>query len=238
MLCPKCNAKNDNENMFCEVCGVKFEPPVICPKCQAKNRSDYKFCYVCGSTLVVTDDSKQQPQNTQSTQAEQQVANAQLSTINSDTERNNEKIIPDKSLNTKLVFRQGNISCYEDHMIFGRYTVPYTDMSELEIIDNGVITHGGIKAYVLSTHQTLSLTANSPRSYSPVVNMINEKVRKAQQSRTVAVPKVKTDISELQSFVNSCSLSIESGEEKIFKIHGEEFSFSSDKDAYNKYCTE
>lgn len=137
--------------------------------------------------------------------------------------------------NSKLVYRQGNISCYEDHMIFGRYTVPYTDMSELEIIDNGVITHGGIKAYVLSTHQTLSLTANNPRGYSRVVGMINERVRKAQKSRTVAVPKVKTDISELQSFVKNCSLSIESGEEKIFKICGEDISFSSDKDAYNKY---
>ena len=137
--------------------------------------------------------------------------------------------------NSKLIFRQGNISCYEDHMVFGRYTVPYTDMSELEIVKNGVITHGGIKAYVLSTHQTLSLTANNPQGYSKVVDMINERVRKAQKSKAVAVPKLNVDISALQSFVNSCSLSIESGEERIFKIHGEEFSFSADKDAYNKY---
>lgn len=137
--------------------------------------------------------------------------------------------------NSKLIYRQGNISCYEDYMVFGRYTVPYTDMSELAIRNNGVIKHGGIEGYVLSTHQTLFLAANNPRGYAPVVDMINERVRKAQESRAVAAPKVNVDISALQSFVNSCSLSIESGEERIFKIHGQEFSFSSDKDAYNKY---
>lgn len=137
--------------------------------------------------------------------------------------------------NSRLIYRQGNIFCYEDHMVFGRYTVPYTDMAELEIIDNGVITHGGIKAYVLSTHQTLSLTANNPRGYSPVVEKINERVRKAQAKRSIARPKTKTDYPALERFVNSSSITAESGKERIFSIQGEAFSFSLEKDEYNKY---
>lgn len=99
MLCPKCKAQNNNENMFCEVCGVKFEPALICPKCKANNRSDYKFCYICGSALVDTDVSKLQPTNTQSTQTKQQVASSQLGTVNSDTEKNNDNSIADTTTN-------------------------------------------------------------------------------------------------------------------------------------------
>lgn len=137
--------------------------------------------------------------------------------------------------NSKLILRQGNISCYEDHVVFGRYTVPYTDMSELVIIDNGAVVHGRIRGIILSTQQTMTLTSGNPRGYTRVVDMINERVRKAQLSKKAAVQKVNVDITALENLVNSSSLSIESGEERFFKIQGEVISFSADKDAYNKY---
>jgi ribosomal protein L40E len=52
--CPKCNAKNESETVFCEVCGVKFEEETIirfCPECGEKNKSRNKFCVKCGIDL-------------------------------------------------------------------------------------------------------------------------------------------------------------------------------------------
>ena len=80
LVCPKCNAENDEKNFYCYGCGNKLrrkpskdskvkegipiEPGsiavvgdqriakvVICPKCNAANKQTDKFCFNCGKKL-------------------------------------------------------------------------------------------------------------------------------------------------------------------------------------------
>ncbi|MBN2330334.1 MAG: zinc ribbon domain-containing protein [Candidatus Aenigmarchaeota archaeon] len=80
LVCPRCNAENDEKNFYCYSCGNKLrrkpskdskakreiplEPGsiavvgdqrvakvVICPKCNAANKQSDKFCFNCGKKL-------------------------------------------------------------------------------------------------------------------------------------------------------------------------------------------
>ena len=61
MICKKCGAENDNDDIFCYQCGNKLEIPNIrenteitekkCPKCGQMLGEDDAFCFKCGETV-------------------------------------------------------------------------------------------------------------------------------------------------------------------------------------------
>ncbi|MBE3094527.1 MAG: zinc ribbon domain-containing protein [Actinobacteria bacterium] len=53
-ICARCNAKNDQNNIFCGECGTKFDETTVnkyCPECGLVNKSKNKFCDKCGTKL-------------------------------------------------------------------------------------------------------------------------------------------------------------------------------------------
>src|SRR5512139_3846781 len=50
MECPRCQAQNPADAVFCEECGGRFEAP--CSSCGEPNRLGAKFCKKCGQRLV------------------------------------------------------------------------------------------------------------------------------------------------------------------------------------------
>lgn len=50
MQCPRCQAKNPADAVFCEECGARLD--VACPSCGEPNRAGAKFCKKCGQPLV------------------------------------------------------------------------------------------------------------------------------------------------------------------------------------------
>ncbi len=51
MKCPKCQAENPDDAMFCVECGAKLE--TTCPECNSPNLPQFKFCKKCGHHLAV-----------------------------------------------------------------------------------------------------------------------------------------------------------------------------------------
>ena len=57
MFCSKCGAENEDEALFCNKCGEKFNKnssqptEKICPKCNEKNEIESDFCEKCGTKL-------------------------------------------------------------------------------------------------------------------------------------------------------------------------------------------
>src|SRR3970040_158928 len=50
MKCPRCQASNPADAVFCEECGARLE--VACAGCGEPNRLGAKFCKKCGQPLV------------------------------------------------------------------------------------------------------------------------------------------------------------------------------------------
>ena len=50
MQCPRCQAQNPADAVFCEECGARLEAP--CPSCGEPNRLGAKFCKKCGQGLA------------------------------------------------------------------------------------------------------------------------------------------------------------------------------------------
>ncbi len=49
MQCPRCQAQNPTDALFCEECGARLEAP--CSSCGEPNRLSAKFCKKCGQRL-------------------------------------------------------------------------------------------------------------------------------------------------------------------------------------------
>jgi hypothetical protein len=68
MRCPKCGAKNRDDEAFCISCGVEIkayireqESAAKCPSCGAKNDGDSEFCISCGARLMTSEPSRVPP---------------------------------------------------------------------------------------------------------------------------------------------------------------------------------
>lgn len=104
MLCKKCGAENDNNDVFCYLCGNKLEIPNIrentestekkCPKCGQMLGKDDAFCFKCGEDIANSSNGKIEIAATENADV-QSVENVSVSSSSTTTINPNAKnIIP------------------------------------------------------------------------------------------------------------------------------------------------